>query len=474
MDLFPAVSGVFIVITVILDCVYAYFWFTVFHAIRHHHINYDVVSDKKLQKAYEQATKKHQTNKFLLQITTKGGAISVVQRGIDYIQLAAKKYPFLTTNTWVEVITEDESEVEYLKKRYANSPITVHGYCLPKGYETPKRTRFKARALHYMVELHRKKPVDCFVVHYDEESVLTPENLVRLEIELLNKQIVVSEGQISYALDWDQTNIVCKAMESNRPFGCHECYLVMTSPPPLHLHGSNLVIKESAENAVGWDIGTLNGNALIAEDLVFGLTAYAKLGKKAFGWHRVEMIEQPPFTVKAAFKQRERWVFGALQAINHAQQLPEWRSLSRIDRIKISGLIKLRIYTYALGFPVSLFALISNIVMVSLLALHFISVIDFTLPSYQVNAISVILFMGLVFWLGGTQLGLYYNLRYTSFSTFRKIREHLTVLVVAPFAGIIDTMGPLSAVFKWYTGQRKVGWTPTPKLANLEQRKDAT
>lgn len=132
-------------------------------------------------------------------------------------------------------------------------------------------------------------------------------------------------------------------MESNRPFGCHECYSVMTSPPPMHLHGSNLVVRQDLENQIGWDIGNLDGSALIAEGLVFDLAAYLKFGKDVFGWHHTQMIKQPPFTLKAAYKQRERWVFGAMQALAHIRQQPDWMRLSRKDRWHINVVIRLRV-----------------------------------------------------------------------------------------------------------------------------------
>ncbi|WP_051009564.1 hypothetical protein [Timonella senegalensis] len=80
------------------------------------------------------------------------------------------------------------------------------------------------------------------------------------------------------------------------------------------------------------------------------------------------MIEQPPFTLKAAYKQRERWVFGAMQALAHIRQQPDWMRLSRKDRWHINVIIRLRVLTYALGFPVSLLALGSNVVVLLILA----------------------------------------------------------------------------------------------------------
>jgi hypothetical protein len=50
-------------------------------------------------------------------------------------------------------------------------------------------------------------------------------------------------------------------------------------------------------------------------------------------------------------------------------------------------------------------------------------------------------------------------------SRLQKLRDHILVLLVTPFAGVIDTAGPLVAVLKWLAGIREVAWKPTPKLA---------
>ena len=309
---------------VLLIFTYLYFWWMVVKASAHKHVSREKVTNRKLTASLAHAKRKGNTHRFLIQITTKGGALSVVQRGIDNVLAGVARYPVLQKVVWVEIITEDADEVAALQTRYRNAVIPVTPYLLPTDYRTPKDTRLKARALEYMVEQHRATPTDSYVVHYDEESVFTPDNLARLVHRMSRHPVGISEGMISYGLDWNQTTLLNKAMESNRPFGCHECYSVMTSPPPMHLHGSNLVVRQDLENQIGWDIGNLDRSALIAEDLVFGLAAYLKFGKDVFGWHHTEMIEQPPFTLKAAYKQRERWVFGAMQALAHIRQQPDW------------------------------------------------------------------------------------------------------------------------------------------------------
>lgn len=449
---------------VLLILTYVYFWWMVVKARANGHVDRSEITDGMLEEALAAARAEGGTHRFLIQITTKGGALSVVERGIDHVLAVAERYPALRSVVRVEIITEDAGEVEALAARYRDAVVPVEPHLLPADYRTPKDTRLKARALEYMVERHRADPSDCYVVHYDEESVFTAENLARLVHRLVRHPVGISEGMISYGLDWNETTLLNKAMESNRPFGCHECYSVMTSPPPMHLHGSNLVVRQDLENEVGWDIGNLDGSALIAEDLVFGLAAYLRFGGGVFGWHHVEMIEQPPFTLKAAYKQRERWIFGALQAVAHAQEQPDWQRLSRRDRWHIAGVIRLRVLTYALGFPVSLLALASNIGILAVLASETIGSGALRLVAPEPTVYGIVTGFGLLLWLGGTQLGLFHNLRYAGMTRPQRLRDHLLVLLVTPIAGIVDTAGPLVAVLKWTIGVREVAWKPTPKL----------
>jgi hypothetical protein len=447
----------------ILIAAYAYYWAMALRAMRAGHIDRSPVTDADLVAALAQATAAGDTRKFLIQVTTKGGALSVVERGIDNVMEGVRRYPTLAGLVTVEVITEAADEIDALRERYAGSPVPVTGYLLPAAYRTPKGSLMKARALHYMVEVHRASPTDSYVVHYDEESVFTPDNLARLVRQLLTQPVGISEGSISYGLDWEQASLLNRAMESNRPFGCHECYSVMTNPPPMHLHGSNLVIRQDLENRIGWDIGTLDGVALIAEDLVFGLAAYLEFGPDVFGWHYTEMVEQPPFTVRDAFKQRERWIFGTLQGLAHLRREAGWRELPWLRRSQIVTVVWGRIVTYALGFPVTVFSLVTNTIMASVTVAHLVDGEHVAAPHWTPT--STLLAVGLVLWTAAIQLGLWHNLRHAGLTRRARLREHLLVLLVSPFAGIADTAGPLVALIRWVGGARSVTWTPTPKLS---------
>jgi egghead protein (zeste-white 4 protein) len=449
-------------VVLLLDITYLYFWIIVIHARRNKHIDTSRPSNTAILAAERRAMRRGNPSLFTIQITTRGGSIPTVERGILNVIDGVVKYPALASLVRIEVITESADDINKLCQLFPDTPIPITPFLLPADYETPAGTKLKARALHYMVEQHRKHPTNSYVVHYDEESVFTADNLARLVTNLMTKPIGISEGPISYALDWDDSHPMCRTMESNRPFGCHECYFMMTNPAPLHLHGSNLVIQEKLENQIGWDIGLYKENPLIAEDLVFGLMAYLKFGGDVFGWHGVEMIEQPPFTIKSAYKQRERWVMGALQGVNHVRSLDGWSTIPRIERWKIQGLIRLRVFTYGIGLPVSIISLLA---VFGALTTDYV---DFLFGTPIDLHLSLFAIPGLLMWLGASQIGLHQNLSYTGYTKWQKLIEHIRVLCLTPFSGMFDTAGPFMAIVKWNTGKKTVGWIPTPKLVGQE------
>ncbi|WP_040283839.1 hypothetical protein [Tessaracoccus massiliensis] len=132
---------------VLLILTYLYFWWMVVKASAHKHVSREKVTNRKLTASLAHAKRKGNTHRFLIQITTKGGARSVVQRGIDNVLAGVARYPVLQKVVWVEIITEDADEVAALQTRYRNAVIPVTPFLLPTDYRTPKDTRLKALGL---------------------------------------------------------------------------------------------------------------------------------------------------------------------------------------------------------------------------------------------------------------------------------------------------------------------------------------
>lgn len=405
-----------------------------------------------------------------VQITTRGsrGSTPVVQRGIERIMDVAAEAPaFYRCFLSVEVVTESCDQKEYLEAFFEEDPIPVSAHVLPRDYKSPNGTQLKARALHYMVELRRRglnrKPGRTAIVHYDEESVMEPDELRKLIHYLAITDKRLTEGPIYYPLEYRSTALICRAMEANRPMGCFECREVMEVGRPLHMHGSNLVIDEDLENELGWDIGSLDGQPFIAEDYVFGVRAYLLCGPKIFGWHGCVMIEQPPFSYASAFRQRYRWVVGVLQGIDMMKRMPEYHRLPCSMRSALTTGTLFRISAFTRGFPTAVLSSLYTVFMMIYVVMH---------RTFVPVPLPLVVWFAIVgyLWINSSIIGVWYNLSSaTNLTRVQRWNEVMKVLALAPIAGAAESAAAVWATVRWASGHRAVAWTPTPKTSFADQ-----
>ncbi len=456
-NLYVAVGRVFLVLITLIAIRMFFYWYSfIFHWKRYRRL--DPVTTAELHALGVPYVK--------VQITTKGspGSTEVILRGIENIESLVLEDPqFYNRFLSVEVVTESADQSAYLEHALAGSPARVDTLAVPVLYETPNGTKLKARGLHYAVEYRRtgwnRTPGKTFIVHYDEESVFTPAELRKLIKVLASTTCSVLEGPIYYPLEYRQASVLCRTMEANRPAGCFECRHVMESGVPLHLHGSNLVVDEHFENTLGWDIGCLDGQPFISEDYVFGMKAYLAGGPSVFGWHGCVMLEQPPFSVRSAFRQRYRWIFGVLQGITMARRTAAFKALPRRQRLKLTVGTAYRIATFALGSIVGTlsFAYLPVLVVRSINAIsgrH-----TFYLPPAVTLWLAIVGFL----WVGSVFIGAWYNTTDAGLTPAQRCSQIAVAVVLVPVAGVLEGSAGLWAVTEWLRGKRKVVWLPTPK-----------
>lgn len=406
-----------------------------------------------------------------IQITTRGsdGSTGVILRGIrNAVELSREDPAFYGRVLSVEVVTESADQAETVRSVFHDAPIAVDALVIPASYETPAGTGLKARGLHFAVENRRglwnRKSGRTFIVHYDEESVMVPEELRKLMKVLSGTSKQILEGPIFYPLEYLRASVLCRSMEANRPIGCYECRHVMESGVPLHLHGSNLVVDEALENELGWDIGSLDGQPFIAEDYVFGMNAFTKYGRDIFDWHGCLMLEQPPFSVHSAFKQRYRWIFGVLQGITAAARSPLFRTLPLRTRTGLLFGTGFRISTFALGAIVGSLSLL----VVPVFVAHAFAALIFDDAPLIPEAASLWLAVIGAMWLGSVFVGAWHNVADAGLDKWTRAAEIARAVAVAPIAGICESSAALWAVVHWLTGKRGVEWIPTPKTKQAD------
>jgi hypothetical protein len=408
-----------------------------------------------------------------IQITTRGsaGSTEVILRGINNLMELAEEAPgFYASFLSVEVVTESAAQAWPLKQAFKDSPLSVDVLAVPDDYLPRNGTRLKARGLHYAVEHRRnswnRKPGRTFILHYDEESVMMPAELRKLIACLATTDKKVLEGPIYYPLDYMRSSALCRAMEANRPIVCYECRHVMETGTPFHLHGSNLVIDEELENEIGWDIGCLDGEPFIAEDYVFGMKAFSAFGKEIFGWHGCVMLEQPPFSVRSAFKQRHRWVFGVLQGMAAMRSTPHFMMLPWKTRAGLLWGTRYRLSTFALG---SLVGVLCMAVMPVFIVQSVRAMLEGG-PAPMAGPEGIWLSAVGIMWIGSIFVGAWHNLADSDLGPAERAAEMARAVLLAPIAGLVESSAALHAVTDWARGKRHVHWVPTPKTkeADLE------
>jgi egghead protein (zeste-white 4 protein) len=383
----------------------------------------------------------------IFQITTRSATkTDVVRRGILSIITSAHNANF--NNYSISVVTDDLDDIRTLQD------LKCEVVAVDKDFRTDAIR--KGRALQYAVEHRRltgENTSKHWIFHMDDESYVTPQTILASLKSIEEGDEVAFEGPIFYPLKFESANRLTAVAESIRPFACYDCVSQMTNPPPLHMHGSNLLVRSDVEDAIGWNFGPT-----LAEDQMFGFKVYEKYGPGSMGWHGGILLEQPPLSIRDHFFQRRRWVLGTLQ---NSEKFP------RLHRFKLLY----KSVTYALGFVSALAStalslynnvpaiaglwdsatLSHNIAMFSeQLSLHRLA--DIT--PVEIGTATILLFTTLV-WLGSYQMGLFLNLRYSQMPWRKRLYLHVQTLFLSPLIGLVETFPALWASIEYYIDKRK-------------------
>ena len=397
----------------------------------------------------------------IFQITTRSATrTSVVKRGIRSIINSAQEISFC--NYQITVVTDDPQDRWTLRRERCEVVV------VEKSYHT--NAIKKGRALQYAVDHRRqiaKNTSKRWIFHMDEESYVTPQTILAILKFIAKGKGVVSEGPIFYPLKFESANLLTALAESVRPFACYDCVSQMRSPPPLHMHGSNLLVRSDIEDDIGWKFGHT-----LAEDQMFGYKVYEKYGYGSMGWHGGILLEQPPLNLKDHFFQRRRWFLGTMQNLDKFPRWHRYKVMFKSVTLFLgfaSGVASTALLINAYISPIFLQSLhgleaISSAIM--LLPSHvnplsaFYSILFSTLTAPPVEfATSAILTFATLVWLGSYQLGLFLNLRYSKITRSKKILLHLKTLVLCPVLGLIETFPAFWATMEYSVKKRQISET---------------
>ncbi|MEM2140530.1 glycosyltransferase family 2 protein [Nitrososphaera sp.] len=398
------------------------------------------------------AKRKHDAS-IIFQITTRSATKThVVRRGIQSVIDSSHKIDYQGYK--VSVVTDDPEDLVTLKG------VECEVVLVKPGFKT--NAIRKGRALQYAVE-HRRRTGentrDYWIFHMDDESYVTTQTILALLKSIEGGKEIASEGPIFYPLKFEDASRITALAESIRPFTCYDCVSQMTNPPPLHIHGSNLLVRSDVEDEIEWQFGPT-----LAEDQMFGYKVFEKYGPESMGWHGGILLEQPPLNIRDHFFQRRRWVFGTLQNLAN---FPRWHRFKLIYKS----------LTYFLGFAsaaastsIMLYNYISALWQYQELSYNIMTIPD-RLPflffetlfeavadsAYlEIGVGSILLFTSIV-WISSYQLGLFLNLRYSKVGTLKRLKFHFQTLFLCPVIGLVETFPAFWATIEYYFKKRETG-----------------
>lgn len=261
--------------------------------------------------------------RYIIQITTVGRELERVNEIISEI----RSYP-MSMDYQIWVVIEPGYSVEY--------PGADRVIAVPRSFVAS--SQYKCRALEYSRTLRQELGwigYSTKITFLDDDTSPTWEFL-----------------ETAYAADYD----ICQGLTAPRVrYGSgplshfllshiddlrfHNCLTYCSSfqgifNAPLFVHGEGLTITGSTENQIGW-----NFRIFASEDLTFGCNA-AHQGLR-WGWFHEYIELTSPWTWRAYFKQRRRWMWGNIHAIVNRDVLP----LGPAIRVGIRYLLSL--FTFA-------------------------------------------------------------------------------------------------------------------------------
>ena len=389
--------------------------------------------------------------RIIFQITTRSATKTpVVKRGIDSIINSSMKINY--NNYQISIITDDPKDRTTLNGTSCEVIIVdkkFKAFAIKKG-----------RALQYAVE-HRRKTgkniASYWIFHMDDESYVTDQTVISLLKFIREGNAMASEGPIFYPLKFESANPLTAIAESIRPFTCYDCVSQMTNPPPLHMHGSNLLVRSDIEDSIGWNFGPT-----LAEDQIFGYRIYEKYGPKSMGWHGGILLEQPPLNLKDHFMQRRRWVLGSLQNMEKFPVIHKFKLMFKLGTYFmgfVSGVVSTILYLHA--YVPKILALLP----MNGISLDITSWFDILMKTFfsesTLNAsingsspfdpiVGLVLLFPYTMWLFSYQLGLFLNLRYSRIRVIKRIVLHLQTLLLSFVIGLLETFPAFWAMLEYY------------------------
>jgi len=230
-------------------------------------------------------------------IVTRGTNVEAVLKSALAVRTAMKQTPLFPFS--VEIVTDNAlPEID-----------GVRTILVPKHYRTNTRARFKARALHYALEV---SPVSdaTWLFHLDEETHITPSVIRGIHSAVVEEErtgeLRIGQGVVLYHRDLDKHPFLTLAdsVRTGDDLGRFRLQHIF-GQSAFGMHGSFILVRNDVEKEVGFDLGHAGS---VTEDAWWSLVEMAH-GRRS-RWIDGYCLEQSTQSVMDFLKQRRRWFVG--------------------------------------------------------------------------------------------------------------------------------------------------------------------
>jgi egghead protein (zeste-white 4 protein) len=356
------------------------------------------------------------SKKLIVVFVSRGDNYQALERSIVATANLLDKYK---VNYRLDVVTDSMVE----DKHSHNHQVIYH--VVPKEYSTKHGSRYKARALHYVVERHAEELLhdtkhDTWVLHLDEESRLHESAIAGIHRFINNpkNKNAVGQGEIKYNAYGYGKNWLITAMDSIRSgddLGRFRFQYNLFQKPLFGMHGSYILMPGKLEQKYGFDLG---GKGSITEDAYFAIKCSSD--GYAFKWVDGYIQEQSPYSLGAIIQQRRRWYCGLMYLAFDG-------SVKFSSRIMM--MINMLLWTVAWLGPI-------------------VTLINLIFGGYFPTVLIIIAALLQGFYTSVYMIGLWHNLEDVKMSFLRKFSLYVTTFLLIPVANAIEGIAVFYGIVK--------------------------
>lgn len=247
---------------------------------------------------------------FLIPSICRENTIPALCRVIDSIIEYAPKH---LKNWRIDIVTEEGAAgLTTIKQIYSSVQIRI--LVVPKNYQTPKKTKYKARANQYALEIRRNEGENknnIFVYHLDDDTAVGEDTIKSIAFFITSDKGQYHAAQGILAFPWQLSgSFFSRLADSIRPADDLTRFYFFTGflrKPLVGFHGEHLLLRSSIEDEIGWDFGP----TVKVEDAYFALHFSHRYPKKTTFLDSYSYGASPE-TIRDLIKQRRRWSSGLL------------------------------------------------------------------------------------------------------------------------------------------------------------------